>query len=94
LGELDLIVPVPKGTRGKELTIVILKKKLSVGLKGKEKILDGELCKEIKVEESTWTLGECPRSDIPLFSSIVQKIKRLFIFISRSSINNNGGRMY
>lgn len=58
LGEVDVVVPVAKGTRGKDLNVVIQKKKLSVGLKGQEKILDGELCKEIKVEDSTWTIGE------------------------------------
>lgn len=59
LGDLDIVVPVPKGTRGKDLVIVIQKHKLSVGLKGQEKILEGELCKEIKVDDSTWTLGSC-----------------------------------
>lgn len=58
LGEVDIVVPVPKGTRAKQLSVVIHKKKLSVGVKGQDQILDGELCKEIKVEESTWTLGE------------------------------------
>ncbi|KAK0478210.1 nuclear movement protein nudC [Armillaria novae-zelandiae] len=58
LTELDLVVPVPKGTRARDLLVVIQKKKLSVGLKGKEKILDGELCKEIKVDDSTWTLQD------------------------------------
>ncbi|EIW86773.1 nuclear movement protein nudC [Coniophora puteana RWD-64-598 SS2] len=58
LGELDLEVPVPKGTRGKELTVVIQKKKLSVGLKGQEPILEGELCKEIKLDDSTWSLED------------------------------------
>lgn len=57
LGDVDIVVPVPKGTRGKNLNVVIQKKKLSVGIKGQDKILDGELCKEIKVEESTWTVG-------------------------------------
>lgn len=38
--------------------MVIQKKKLSVGLKGKEPILAGDLCKEIKVEDSTWTLED------------------------------------
>jgi hypothetical protein len=57
LGEVDLVVPVPKGTRARDLIIVIAKKKLSVGLKGKDKILDGELCQEVKLEESTWTVG-------------------------------------
>ncbi|KAJ6575056.1 nuclear movement protein nudC [Mycena capillaripes] len=58
LGELDIVVPVPKGTRGKDLVVVIQKKKLSVGLKGQDKILDGELCQEIKMEDSTWTLED------------------------------------
>lgn len=53
---MDIVVPVPKGTRGKDLSVVIQKKKFSVGLKGQDKILDGELCKEIKVDDSTWTL--------------------------------------
>lgn len=50
-------MPVPKGTRARDLNVVIQKKKLSVGLKGKEPIMAGELCKEIKMEDSTWTLG-------------------------------------
>ncbi|KAJ7932450.1 nuclear movement protein nudC [Mycena leptocephala] len=58
LGELDIVVPVPKGTRGKDLVVVIQKKKLSVGLKGQDKILDGELCQGIKMEDSTWTLED------------------------------------
>ena len=57
LGDVDITVPVPKGTRARDLTVVIQKKKLSVGLKGKEPILSGELCKDVKVDESTWTVG-------------------------------------
>ena len=57
LGEVDITVPVPKGTRGRDLNVVLQKKKLSVGLKGKEPIMGGELCKDIKVEESTWSIG-------------------------------------
>ena len=57
LGDVDVTVPVPKGTRGRDLSVVIQKKKLSVGLKGKEPIMSGELCKEIKLDDSTWTLG-------------------------------------
>jgi hypothetical protein len=62
LGEVDITIPVPKGTRARDLAVVIQKKKLSVGLKGKDKIMEGELCKEIKLEESTWTLGEALHS--------------------------------
>lgn len=57
LGDVDITVQVPKGTRARDLSVVIQKKKLSVGLKGKEPILAGELCKEIKLDDSTWTLG-------------------------------------
>ncbi|KAH7345219.1 nuclear movement protein nudC [Rhizoctonia solani] len=58
LGDLDLIVPLPKGTRARDLNIKIAKKKLSAGLKGKEPILEGDLCQEIKMEESTWTVED------------------------------------
>jgi len=58
LGDLDLVIPIPKGTRARDLAIVIAKKKLSVGLKGQDKILDGELCQEIKIEDSTWTVED------------------------------------
>ncbi|PPR05716.1 hypothetical protein CVT26_008957 [Gymnopilus dilepis] len=58
LGEVDVTIPVPQGTRGKDLHVVIDKKRLSVGLKGHEPIMAGELCKEIKVEDSTWTVQD------------------------------------
>ncbi|KAG9126523.1 hypothetical protein FRC07_003145 [Ceratobasidium sp. 392] len=58
LGDVDVTVPLPKGTRARDLVVKIAKKKLSAGLKGKEPILEGELCKEIKVEESTWTVED------------------------------------
>ncbi|PVF94480.1 putative nudC protein [Serendipita vermifera] len=58
LGDVDVVVPVPAGTRGRDLAVTITKKKLSVGLKGKEPIMAGDLCQDIKVEESTWTLED------------------------------------
>ncbi|KAF8736550.1 hypothetical protein AX14_014384 [Amanita brunnescens Koide BX004] len=58
LGEVDVIIPVPNGTRARDLTVVMAKKKLSVGLNRQEPIMGGELCKEIKVEDSTWTLQD------------------------------------
>jgi len=57
LNEVDVTIEVPKGTRGRDLVVVIKKNYLSAGLKGKEPILAGDLPKEIKVEESTWTIG-------------------------------------
>ncbi|PIL31882.1 hypothetical protein GSI_06586 [Ganoderma sinense ZZ0214-1] len=58
LGDVDITVQVPRGTRARDLSVMIQKKKLSVGLKGKEPILSGELCKEIKLDDSTWTLED------------------------------------
>ncbi|KAJ1311668.1 hypothetical protein OPQ81_010142 [Rhizoctonia solani] len=66
LGDLDIIVPLPKGTRARDLVVKIQKKKLSAGLKGKEPILEGDLCQEIKVEESTWTVEDQEFLDIHL----------------------------
>ncbi|KLO17061.1 nuclear movement protein nudC [Schizopora paradoxa] len=58
LGDVDITIQVPKGTRGRDLKVVISKTKLSVGLKGQDPIMEGELCKDIKVEDSTWTLED------------------------------------
>jgi hypothetical protein len=56
LGDIAISVPVPKGTRARDLVVSIGKKSLSVGLKGQLPIMKGELCKEIKVDDSTWTI--------------------------------------
>ncbi|KAG9301670.1 hypothetical protein G9A89_016741 [Geosiphon pyriformis] len=58
LPDVDITVSVPKGTRSRDLVVTIKKKHLTVGLKGKPFIIDGELCKEIKVEDSTWTIED------------------------------------
>ncbi|KAG8786616.1 hypothetical protein FRC19_002416 [Serendipita sp. 401] len=58
LGDVDIVVPVPIGTRARDLAITIAKKKLSVGLKNQEPIMIGELCHDIKVEDSTWSLDD------------------------------------
>ena len=57
LEDVDIVVTVPKGTRARDLVVAISKKKLSIGLKGKDPIMAGDLCQEVKIEESTWTLG-------------------------------------
>jgi hypothetical protein len=55
---VTVTIPVPPGTRSRDLIVEIKKTKLKVGLKGIEPIIDDELCKEVKVDESTWTLGK------------------------------------
>ena len=44
--------------QARDLTIQIEKKHLKVGIKGKPLIIDGDLNKEIKLEESTWVLED------------------------------------
>ena len=39
LQDVDVTVPVPKGTRGKDVDVIIKKNHLTVGLKGKEPII-------------------------------------------------------
>lgn len=57
LQDLTVTIPVPSGSKGRDLVVEIKKKSLKVGLKGKGLILEGELYKEVKVDDSTWTLG-------------------------------------
>lgn len=54
---MDVTVPVPVGSKSRDLVVEIKKNSIKVGVKGQEPILAGELCKEIKVDDSTWTLG-------------------------------------
>jgi len=71
--DVDIVVPVPKGTRSRDLIVMIAKKKLSVGLKGKDPIMAGELCLDVKVEESTWTLED--QSSVELHLEKVNKVQ-------------------
>jgi len=73
LQDVDIVVPVPKGTRARDLLVVISKTKLSVGLKGKDPIMAGDLCHEIKVEDSTWTLED--QSSVELHLEKVNKMQ-------------------
>ncbi len=43
IGEVDITVDVPPGTRGRDLVVEIKSNKLKVGLKGQEPILDVRL---------------------------------------------------
>ncbi|CAO3630564.1 unnamed protein product [Cunninghamella blakesleeana] len=58
LQDVSITIPVPKGTRGKDLHVVIKKKNIKVGLKGQSAILEGELSKEIKIDDSTWSIED------------------------------------
>lgn len=60
LAEVHIEVPVPKGTRGKQVHLQINPKSLKVAIQGggsgTQTIREGELFAEIATDESTWTL--------------------------------------
>jgi len=58
LSELEVRVPVPKGTVGRQLNVEIKKTHLKVGLKGQPPLLDGELHKPVKPDDSFWTIED------------------------------------
>ncbi|TKY85737.1 hypothetical protein EX895_005277 [Sporisorium graminicola] len=67
--QLDIVeisVPVPQGTKSRDLTIELKKRKIKVALKGKDAILEGELAKDIKEEDSTWTIEDGNTVEIQL----------------------------
>ncbi|KIR38811.1 nuclear movement protein nudC [Cryptococcus deuterogattii 99/473] len=59
LATATVTVPLPKGTRGKDLEVVIGKRKLKVKLKSSPlPILEGELYNDIVVDDSSWTIDD------------------------------------
>ena len=55
--DVTVTIPVPSGTKSKMLVVDIKKTHLKVGLKGEQPIIDDALCKEVRIDDSTWTLG-------------------------------------
>jgi len=58
LQEIELRIPLGGAYKSKDLNVSIEKKHIKIGIKGKEPIIDGNLPKEVKLEESTWTLQD------------------------------------
>ncbi|XP_050203876.1 protein BOBBER 1-like [Mercurialis annua] len=59
LEELTLTIPVPPGTKSRNIVCEIKKKSLKVALKGQENpILDGELFATVKVDDCFWNLED------------------------------------
>lgn len=67
LQEVTVTIPVPDGTRGRDLTVVIGKKHLKVGVKGQsEMIVDAPLTKIVVMDDSFWTVEDGNRCVIQL----------------------------
>ncbi|CAN1197871.1 Protein BOBBER 1 [Linum perenne] len=58
LQEVTITVPVPPGTRSKQITCEIKKKSLKLAIKGFPAIIEGELHGAVKVGESFWNLED------------------------------------
>ncbi|XP_047527101.1 nuclear migration protein nudC [Vanessa atalanta] len=58
LEEVELRVPLRQVLRPRDLTVIINKRHLKVGIKGQPLIIDGELDADVKIEESTWVLQD------------------------------------
>ncbi|XP_015878468.2 protein BOBBER 1 [Ziziphus jujuba] len=58
LQEVTVIIPVPPGTKARFIVCEIKKKHLKVGLKGQPPIIEGELFRPIKPDDSYWSLED------------------------------------
>ncbi|XP_022862340.1 protein BOBBER 1-like [Olea europaea var. sylvestris] len=58
LQEVNVVVPVPPGTKSRFIVCEFKKNYLKVGLKGYPPVIDGELFLPIKVDDSFWSLED------------------------------------
>ncbi|XP_017255784.1 protein BOBBER 2 [Daucus carota subsp. sativus] len=58
LQEVNINIPVPLGTKSRDIVLEMKKNHLKVGLKGQPPIIDGELFQSIKVDDSIWSLED------------------------------------
>uniref|UniRef100_A0A7S0P324 Nuclear migration protein nudC n=1 Tax=Calcidiscus leptoporus TaxID=127549 RepID=A0A7S0P324_9EUKA len=77
LQDLQVIVAIPKGTRTKFLDVQILKQWLKVQVKGSDAVIEGELHKPIKMEDSTWSVEDNPVDDNRLLTISLSKANQM-----------------
>ncbi|KAG6579322.1 Protein BOBBER 1 [Cucurbita argyrosperma subsp. argyrosperma] len=58
LQEVNVNVPVPKGTKSRFVVCEIKKNHLKVGLKGQPPVIDGELCQIVKPDDCYWSIED------------------------------------
>ncbi|KAL7754421.1 hypothetical protein RI367_000402 [Sorochytrium milnesiophthora] len=56
IGEVDITIALPAGTRGRDLSVTLEKTRLKAGLKNQPPIMDGTLHSPIKLDDSTWVV--------------------------------------
>ncbi|PWN42315.1 nuclear movement protein nudC [Ceraceosorus guamensis] len=66
LQNISVLVDFEKGTRAKELDVVIKRRSIKVGRKGKEPVFSGELFKDVVEDDSTWSLEDSQTVSIHL----------------------------
>jgi hypothetical protein len=54
--DLDLTIPISATLRARDLDISLTKTHLKVAIKGQNPIIDADFHKQIRVDDSTWTL--------------------------------------
>lgn len=58
LQDLEITVPLPAVLKPRDIVVKITKKGLTAGVKNQPPIIEGTLCADIKVEESTWVIPD------------------------------------
>ncbi|XP_022158046.1 protein BOBBER 1 [Momordica charantia] len=58
LQEVNVNVPVPKGTKSRFVVCEIKKNHLKVGLKGQPPVIDGDLCQIVKPDDCYWSIED------------------------------------
>lgn len=68
LDHLEISLPIPQGTRGKDLAVKMTPTHITVALKNAqaEPLMNGQLAYEIKQDDSTWTINDGCMLDIHL----------------------------
>ncbi|ODQ66500.1 CS-domain-containing protein [Nadsonia fulvescens var. elongata DSM 6958] len=56
LQEVTITIPIPEGSRPKDLNVSIQKSKILVAVKGSDPVLTGDLFALVSTDESTWTI--------------------------------------
>ena len=77
LQDLALHVPVPSGTKAKQLVITIKKSSLLVKVAGSEAVLDGELFQTVKCEDCFWSIEDDPKAGGRLISITLTKSNQM-----------------